>query len=172
MFRLKEIGHVPALSIISKSLLPPQKLLYIYVCIYVYTSINLVARESSPWNAAAKLVFRGPPGSPGHRACRMHRWAVLSTQFLLLRGSVERSSPAWMKSLLGHSMSTRQSPHIRACLQAGKSSHTYTFQSGGSHQWGKQVRMFTGWQPRATRKSNIPSLNIQWTKTYKWAVGY
>lgn len=60
MFRFKEIGHVPALSIISKSLLPPQKLLDIYVCIYAYTSINLVARESSPWNAAAKLVFKGP----------------------------------------------------------------------------------------------------------------
>lgn len=59
MFRLKETGHVPALSIISKSLLPPPELLYIYVCIYVYTYINLVAWESSPWNAAAKLVFEG-----------------------------------------------------------------------------------------------------------------
>lgn len=64
MFRLKEIGHVPALSVISKSLLPPQKLFYIYVCIYVYTSINLVAWESSPWNAAAKLVFKGPTWAP------------------------------------------------------------------------------------------------------------
>lgn len=171
MFRLKEIGHVPALSIISKSLLPPPKLIYIYVCIYVYTYINLVARESSPWIAAAhglqqpSWCSRGPPGSPGHRACRMHRWAVLSTRFLLLRGSVERSSPAWVKSLRGHLTSTRQSPHIRAFLQPGKSSHTRTCQSGGSHQWGKQVKTFTGWQPRATRKSNIPSLNIQWTKT-------
>lgn len=31
-----------------------------YVCIYVYTYFNLVAQESSPWNAAATLVFKGP----------------------------------------------------------------------------------------------------------------
>lgn len=58
MFRLKEIGHVPALS--NLSFLHQNYCIYICVCIYVYTYINLVAWESSPWNAAAKLVFKGP----------------------------------------------------------------------------------------------------------------
>lgn len=45
--------------------IPPSStkaILYIYVCVcaYVCTYINLVVRESSPWNAAAKLVFKGP----------------------------------------------------------------------------------------------------------------
>lgn len=34
--------------------------IYVCVCICVYTYINLVAQESSPWIAAAKLVFKGP----------------------------------------------------------------------------------------------------------------
>lgn len=52
---------------LSYKQIPPSStktIIYMCVCIHVYTYTNLVAQESSPWNAAAKLVFGGLTWAP------------------------------------------------------------------------------------------------------------
>lgn len=58
---------------LSYKQIPPfstKTIIYMYVCIHVYTDINLVAQESSPGMQQPSWCSGGPPG---HRACRMHR---------------------------------------------------------------------------------------------------